>query len=398
MESASSTQRQRTRRISKVQRWLDLVLLLLSRRAPVTADEILRTVASYAELWASPDERARSSARRSFERDKEELRALGIAIETIPDAVPVDGEVRDGYRIRGRDFYLPVLGLVASADDPQGAVRGLWPVGGVEVELSVEEARLAVEGLRRVISLPGHVLRREAASALRKLTFDLHRVFASVPVYVARRSKGVADPATLHTLLDASQGRRRVRFRYSGIARGKATARRVAPYSLLFQGGRWYLVGHDAKRDDVRVFRVSRIEALELATNSPEPEYAVPDDFDPSNYLGRNAWELSGEEPPVVARVVFDPAAALHCERVGAGELVETRDDRSVVRDFRVDDQAAFVRWLIVFQGAARLTAPDSLKTKLEETARRVARMHADPSEPRAPTRAGEDSLTPDVP
>jgi len=228
--------------ISKLQRWLDLIAFLLHRSTPATAEEILSRIPSYALKWGSGDERSRASARREFERDKEELRAFGVAIETREAAVPVDGERYAGYRLEKRGFYLPLLCLASAGDGRDSWGRG--PASG-EVVIRDEEAHVAIDGLRHVAHAPGHLLGREARSALRKLTFDLDRfAFPGAPVFIAPASRAVADPIVLRRLLEAVRAGRRVRFRYTGIARNTETRRHVEPYALLFMRGRWYLAGH----------------------------------------------------------------------------------------------------------------------------------------------------------
>jgi hypothetical protein len=110
--------------ISKLQRWLDLIAFLLHRSTPATAEEILSRIPSYALKWGSGDERSRTSAGREFERDKEELRAFGVAIETRKAAVPVDGERYAGYRLERRGFYLPLLCLASAGDGRDSWGRG----------------------------------------------------------------------------------------------------------------------------------------------------------------------------------------------------------------------------------------------------------------------------------
>lgn len=371
-DSASSPDGGSSRRRSKVQRWLDLIATLLRRRAPATAEEILTNVPWYAERWIDGDDTSRNNVRRRFELDKEELRALGIAIKTIPDSRRVDGELRAGYRLARHDFYLPVLRLVSSSSHSSDS--GSPIPGGVEIADQV--ARLAIEALRHVTALPGHVLEPEARSALRKLTFDLDRfAFPSAPILIAPRSTAVARADTLRMLLDATRVRRRVRFQYHGIARDETTHREVAPYALLFQNGRWYLVGHDSTRTAIRTFRVSRILDLDGPDRSRAGEYEVPDDFDIGDYRGRTAWEL-GDEPSITARVDFDPGPALHAQRCAWGELVEDRADGTATRAFIVHDADAFARWILAFQGGARIVEPSALAEIARDLARQVAEGH----------------------
>ena len=68
------------KRPAKVQRWIDLIAALLRFHYPVSFEQLSRDVPAYT------NEKQSSEARmRMFERDKDELRALGVAIESVPD-------------------------------------------------------------------------------------------------------------------------------------------------------------------------------------------------------------------------------------------------------------------------------------------------------------------------
>jgi proteasome accessory factor B len=67
---------------SKTQRWLDLLAVLVGRRVPVTVDQIMEQVPAYRDRWETGDQRTRASVGRMFERDKDELRSMGIPLET----------------------------------------------------------------------------------------------------------------------------------------------------------------------------------------------------------------------------------------------------------------------------------------------------------------------------
>jgi hypothetical protein len=105
----------------KLQRWVDLVAALLSRHAPASFLELAGDVPAYAlRLEAherEPDPPARAtimdSLKRTFERDKDELRAYGIPIESREDG---DGAVNGVYQLKRTDFYLPYL-CVAAPDE-----------------------------------------------------------------------------------------------------------------------------------------------------------------------------------------------------------------------------------------------------------------------------------------
>ncbi len=363
-----------TESITKLQRWLDLIAFLVGRRYPVTVDQIMEEVPAYAGGLRGGAIAARS-VRRMFERDKDDLRKLGIPIETVEFSVR-DAEQTTGYRLTRRDFYLPYLRLIGRGGAGSD-VEDRPPPGIEALDIHPEEGRSARDALTLAAAMPSFPLREEAHSALRKLTFDLGPSRPDAVLSVERPEAGEVRER-LRSLNDALQARKRVRFRYHGIYRGEATDRDVAPYGLLFQGGRWYLIGHDALRDDLRVFRVDRMAALDPNPRAPKtPDYEVPDDFDLEDYRNRQAWQLGdGEDPPLVARVRFDFPASLWAERNGYGEPVEEHADGSSVRGFSVHQVDPFLRWILALCGEAEILEPDPLRRRYDELVDRVAALY----------------------
>ncbi|MGH7462364.1 MAG: hypothetical protein ACREMA_15235, partial [Longimicrobiales bacterium] len=100
---------------TKLQRHLDLIAYLVGRRLPITVEELMEKIPAYAGKWNAGDETSRATARRTFERDKDELRRAGIPIRTVPFTLSYGLEEREGYAIDKRDFYLPYLNLVKGA-------------------------------------------------------------------------------------------------------------------------------------------------------------------------------------------------------------------------------------------------------------------------------------------
>ncbi|MDX1675888.1 MAG: hypothetical protein R3314_13930, partial [Longimicrobiales bacterium] len=95
--------------ISKTQRWLDLIAFLVKRQLPVAVDEIMEGVPSYAQRWRTGDPKDRATVQRMFERDKDELRDLGVPINSVDYSIDYGAEKSTGYRLAARDFYLPYL-------------------------------------------------------------------------------------------------------------------------------------------------------------------------------------------------------------------------------------------------------------------------------------------------
>jgi proteasome accessory factor B len=363
--------------ITKTQRWLDLIALLIGRRVPVTVEEIMEQMPAYA-VPDDADQKARDSARRKFERDKDELRAAGIPIESARYSINFGGEVVEGYRIGRKDFYLPYLRLIGREGGGAEAGRADPPMyrSLPRVELAASEAAPAFDALRRVADLPGFPFQEAARSALRKLAFDLEDDGEGAPVIWVGRPGVEEVLAKLRVISDALLARKRVGFTYAGIRRGAATSRRVAPFGLFYTRD-WYLVGHDETRSAIRVFRVGRMTEIEPDTARPKTrDFEVPADFRIGAYLDRAAWELGEQTDSVEVELLFHFPRSIVASRNGEGEMVEQRPDGSSVRRFSVSQPDPFVRWVLGLQGEAEILRPAYLREELAETAREVVKIH----------------------
>ncbi len=220
----------------KTERLLNLVICLLATRRYLSADQIRRTVAGYEDLG---DE----AFKRKFERDKEDLRDLGIPLETGSDS-PFDDE--PGYRIRRDDYSLP--------------------------DIAFEPAELAVLGVAartwQHASLGGQAF--EAVLKLRAAGVDIDD---AVPVAIETRV-ATSEPA-FEPLRRAATDRRPVEFDY----RTPGARRHVEPWGLVSWHGRWYLAAYDTDRADTRVFRLSRIVGAVEPVGEPG-SVVVPDGTD----------------------------------------------------------------------------------------------------------------------
>lgn len=374
---------------SKLQRWLDVVAYLAGRRLPVSTEQLWSAVPAY-RAGLEGNEREKQTVRRMFERDKDELRRLGIPIETVTYSINYGLEQAAGYRLETKDFHLPYVQLVTEArgeatgggevdradPDPRAAGRA-----GSDFPITPEEAAAALEGLSELAAVPSFPLRAAATSAFRKLAFDLDpAVMRESPVVYAEDPETAATREGLHRLSDAVRGRRTVRFRYRGMTRDTDEERTVDPYGLLFQHGRWYMVGRDHDRGAERMFRVGRVDDVALvAPKKKGPDYTVPEAFDIEAYGGRAAWEL-GEDPegPVEALVRFAFPRSLWAERNRHGDLVREHADGSQLRRFGVHRRDPFLRWVLSLAGDARVEAPDDLRDDFTALVGEVVRRYTE--------------------
>jgi predicted DNA-binding transcriptional regulator YafY len=366
-------------RISKTQRWLDLIAFLVGRKVPVEVEQIMEAVPAYAERYVTGEKKARESVRRMFERDKDELRDLGIPIETLPLSLSYGAEEVDAYRLANRDFYLPYLRLISERGTAGPGPTPLQKAKYGTVEIGLADSAVAWSALTDFAAMPSFPFRSEAGSALRKLSFDLDPgvgvgIGGPPSVFYVDRPGAAEIRSKVGVLSDALLARKRVRFRYHGIQRGHFTDRDVAPFGLLYQQGHWYLIGEDAGPEQIRVFRVGRMDEPAVNAKAPKtPDYEIPPDFELESYRNRDAWELGGAgDPAIQAMVRFEFPTSLWAERNGYGGLERKEPDGSQIRSFEVRQVHPFLRWILGLEGRARIVEPPELGAELGGMARDV--------------------------
>jgi len=296
-----------------IERILNLLAFLLTAGRPVTADEIRHTVAGY-------EQEGDEAFRRTFERDKDLLRGLGIPLRL---AFTDRWEVEQGYVVPIEDYALEDPGLT-------------------------DEERTALWLAAQVVRIGG--LASEPA-ALFKL--------GGAPPGGSGEPVGAdlgAASADLPLLFSAVAEAREVAFTYLG------KLRRVRPFGLVHRRGHWYLVGPQAGEEAVRTFRVDRLEGLR-AGSRPQA-FTRPAGFRAADALPDAPWEAGEDEIEVTVR--FDAEVAWWARRqlTPAAAVVGEPGGSLLVR-LPVASVGAFIGWMIGFEDAAEVLGPAEVRERL---------------------------------
>ncbi|KFK86643.1 transcriptional regulator [Streptomyces sp. JS01] len=208
--------------IAKAERLMNLALCLLGTRRPLSKRELRGSIEAYLEAGSD------DSFNRMFERDKDDLRELGLVIETVEN---LDAET--GYLARRDSNRLPPITLDAEEAAALGLAAKVW-----------QQARLA----------------GAASGALQKLrAAGMPEAEDAYEVHSALEPRIPVHEAAFEPLMLACRDRRPVTFDYRKANSARAEQRQVEPWTLECWRGHWYLAGWDRERGAERVFRLSRI-------------------------------------------------------------------------------------------------------------------------------------------
>lgn len=314
-------------RVDRTERLLNLVFCLMASRRPVTRADISSAVPGYGV------DQTDAAFERMFERDKDELRAMGVPVQTV---VSVDGEV-EGYRILPEEYALDAPAFTGAELAVLALAASVW-----------DEALLAPAAL--------HAMRKiEAAQG----------GSATSPVAGLRAQIGATDAALL-PLMRALREAKSVTFDYQPVG-AAAGRRRVDPWGLVSHERHWYLAGWDLDRAAMRVFRLSRITAPVNVTATP---VSVPRDqsIDLTAVIrGEQVADLT----PTLVRVA--PGRAAELRRYGT--VVEQAPDGDVLRIDRLGGPR-LVTMLCAAGEHVRVIEPPEVRDAVTAALRRVREAH----------------------
>jgi proteasome accessory factor B len=270
-------------RRDKTERLLNLVFAMMSTHRAISRSDIRDNVAGYED--ANSDE----AFERMFERDKDELRSMGLPIETVADNM---GDIL-GYRILPSEYEFVDLELTPDDLIVLGVAAQVWD--------------------QAVLSAP-------AQNALRKIEAKYGKSVVAPPAELSGLVRLQAHDVSLPILLRAAREKRVVKFNYQNRD-GIQSARSIEPWAVICREGHWYCIGFDLNRNEQRTFKLPRIQGSVKLTAEP---HTAPRPENPS-------MEIPKPDDQITAKITIVPnSGAMLRKSASASEQTEDGDRLTV--------------------------------------------------------------------
>jgi predicted DNA-binding transcriptional regulator YafY len=227
------------------------------------------------------------------------------------------------------------------------------------------EALAMILGSRLLTQQAAGSLTRAAKQALAKITVALSEqtrsqaeALANIVSFITPQEKFNLDDPQLLTLQKAIQEKRVIHIRYHSYRKDEVTERDVEPHQLFYSDGIWYLEGYCRWRKGIRAFRLSRIETLELRTET---------------FLRQRADRAKNAKTFEI-KIRFEQGAARWVrERQHYGFRRAETLPEGVVMTYEVHEAAEITPWILSWGSAAEVLAPGELRESLRKTAQKLA-------------------------
>lgn len=320
-----------------VERLINLGLYLASAREPVTAERIRTDVAGY------PPEQDQPAFLRMFERDKDLLRASGFIIE---------GDETGAYTLdHAQTFAAPI-------------------------DLSAEESAAVRATGTAMLSDPSFPFPDDLRLALAKISSGIDTDLLPAAAVLADENPARQGTVVAALASAASRGKRAT-FEYTN-SYGESGPHEVEPYGLFLHDGRWYLVGRDTDRGEVRTYAVARLGGLSVESARPAtPDFERPHDFDVRSFV-RLPFQYGPAGTEFEAALRFDATAAWRAGSLAAGQgEVSAAGDGGITWRVSARSSERLLRFVVENGPGIELLAPASARTALREGLAEVIRVHA---------------------
>ena len=298
----------------KTERLINLTLALLATKRYLKKSEILTNVQGY--------EGSQDAKERMFERDKDDLRSLGIEIE-VGD-LDIFFEDEPGYRIPQKTYELNVPNLTGRELALLSVASNFWNDSIL--------APNAQSGIRKLQSL--------GIPASLDFEFKMKYRFENPSELLEEISKAILQKS-------------RISFTYDSAS---LKTRNLEPYRIVFWNSYWYLIGMDIDRDAIRLFKLSRFQGS-VEISKKKNEFNIPADFDVSQHLPKQDVEIIRK---AVVEIRKDSGALFRRRGKQTAEGVE-------FDTYEIDyaNERAFLREILWHGENIRLVEPQALKEQL---------------------------------
>lgn len=317
-----------------VERLVNVALFLAAARGPVSAERIRTEVAGY------PEGQDETAFLRMFERDKDDLRAMGLVIESTPDG---------RYQLDARRTF--VTGLDLSADE-EAALRAAATV---------------------FLGDPSFPFVTDLRYALAKVSGGSDVDVPAIAHLADEHPE--AQGAIVASLAAAASARKRVAFDYTNAA-GQSAPHTAEPYGLFLHAGRWYLVGRDTARDQVRVYAAARMDSVVANAARPRThDFERSADFDVAPYIGLPFQYGPGAAFDAVVR--FAPSVSWRAPALtgGIGEIRAAGD--GITWHVTARDGVRLARWVVANGPGLSIESPPEVADLVDPGLAGVVRAHA---------------------
>ncbi len=229
--------------------------------------------------------------------------------------------------------------------------------------LSAHEAGFLLSLLKSPLFEKGGPFRETARRITEKIevTDESKNASGSIAIGVVSTEKSINHKLT-SSVENAIREKRNITISYESL-KGEKTKRKISPYAMAFRKSAWYLVGHCYLRDDIRTFRLGRIQTVGLSRE----KFQMPENFSIEEYF-QNSWGVyKGKLTKFKVKFSGQAAVMVKTSKHQPYEEITELKDGSIIYETTVAGREEFIRWILGFGPEAEILEPQSARKEIKK-------------------------------
>lgn len=309
------------------------------------------------------------SARHYGVQVREMAQQLGVAQKTIRRDLQVFKEVGFPIEETAGDHGRKTWRMQAAPNQPS-------------MSFTFDEALALYLGRRFLEPLAGTLFWESAQRAFRKIRASLNKSALDYLERMASRvhhtNVGASDYSKKAELIDrltiGIEDSRAVFITYQSLRATEPVTYDCYPYGLTFHRGSLYLIGWAPEHEEIRHWKIDRLEDAELTPVHFNP----PEDFNLNEHMAKSFGVYHGEGE-VHVKVRFSPTVARYVKESTwhRSQQLTPQQDGYLVADFDLDGTEEIKRWILSFGKHAEALQPDELRAEVAEEIRTLLTQYA---------------------
>lgn len=180
------------------------------------------------------------------------------------------------------------------------------------------------------------------------------------------------NPNFLQPIIQAILEQKTMDTIYHTQYRNETTERKIDPYFLIPRDQRFYLIGYCHSKQDIRTFRISRFQKVEILNQSFDKS-----GFNIKQYL-KNTWSVDRGEKNTTFKVRFNAEVARYIkeEELFVHPRMKDQKDGSLIFEVTVNNEKEFLRWLLQYGASAEILEPKAVRESLKQQLSEWIRMY----------------------
>ncbi|NDJ53988.1 MAG: transcriptional regulator [Chloroflexi bacterium] len=311
------------------------------------------------------------------------LRELENLLFRHPQGLKVT-EIADRLQVTRRTIYRD-LDLLSEANVPIWQDNGRFGIIRDQylatIRLKFDEA-VALYVAARLLARHADEHNPNIVAALNKLATAFPDPLATS---IARTADAIADQpvnptflAVLEEITRCWADNRKVRVWYKSPRSGTIRQRDLSPYTIEPSStGGLYVIGYDDWADDIRTFKLERLENAQRLTDT----YTIPANFDPRAHFA-DAWGIMAGDSPTEIILCFSPRVSSYItERVWhPSQTLDPQADGSIYLKLHIAEPVEMRPWIRSWGSDVEVIAPQDLRDLIAEDVKRLAELYASSS------------------